>query len=72
MSPLVGGPPSRLLEQQVFDAEGHPLGRVAAVGTRHGRLHRIGIEGPGPAPSPLCFVPRERLTVERDRIVVAP
>lgn len=71
MRSLVGDPPRALLEQQVFDTEGHPLGRVVAIGTRHGTLYRIGIEAPGPVAAPLRFVARERFTVERDRVILA-
>jgi hypothetical protein len=72
MRPLVGGPPYTLLGQLVFDTQGQPLGRVGAVGTRHGELRRIGIESLGPAPAPLRFVPSERLTVEPDGVIVTP
>ncbi len=72
MRTLDGAAPCELLEHPVFDVQGHGLGRVAAVGTRHGELHRIGIEAPGPVPGPLRFVARERFTVERDRVVLTP
>lgn len=71
MRPLAGMP-CALLEQPVFDAHGHLLGRVAAVGTRHGELHRIGIERSSRERGQLRFVARERLTVEPDRVVVTP
>lgn len=72
MRAAVGGPPSTLLERPVFDAEGHLLGRVAAVGTRHGEVRRIGVELSVFKPAPLHFVACERFTVEGDRIVLAP
>ena len=67
-----GGAPCELLEHLVFDRQGHVLGRVVAIGTRHGELQRIGIERPGPELGPLHFVARERFTVERDRVVLTP
>lgn len=70
MTTLPGGPPHTLLEQPVFDAECRLIGRVGAVGTRHGELRRIGVETFGPDPAPLHFVPRERFKVEGDRVVL--
>lgn len=70
MRSSVSGPPCTLLEQTVFDVQGHFVGRVAAVGTRHGELHRIGIESPGPQPASLRFVARERFTFDGDRVVL--
>jgi len=70
MRTLDGSAPHALLERAVFSAQGDLLGRVAAVGTRHGELLRIGIEHPGPEPAPLRFVPCARFTVERDRVVL--
>jgi hypothetical protein len=72
MRTLDGDAPHALLELPVFSADGQPLGRVAAVGTRHGELRRIGIEAPGTQPAPLRFVGRERFTIERDRVVLSP
>jgi hypothetical protein len=68
MSSLIGGPPCALLERPVYDADRRVVGRVGAVGTRHGELHRIGIEGT--QPGHLKFVASGRFTVERDRIVL--
>lgn len=70
MRTLDGRSPQALLERPVFDAQGRPIGRVAAVGTRHGELRRIGIEGMGPEPGPLIFFARGRFTIEPDRIVI--
>lgn len=72
MRTLAAAPPHALLERAVFDGHGQALGRVAAVGMRHGELRRIGIENAGPEPGPLRFVARDRFTVERDRVVLAP
>lgn len=72
MRTLVVGPPCSLLERPVFDAHGHLLGRIAAIGTRHGEIRRIGIEMSAVEPAPLHFVSCDRFTVERDRIVLAP
>lgn len=72
MRTLAGAAPHALLEHAVFDDHGHAVGRVAAVGTRHGELRRIGIENAGHEPGPLRFVARERFTVERDRVVLTP
>lgn len=72
MRTLDGGAPRELLEHPVFDVRGNAVGRVVAIGTRHGELHRIGIERAGPEPGPLRFVPRERFTVERDRVILTP
>lgn len=69
MASLIGAPPHALLEQSVYDAQGRLLGRVAAVGSRHGELRRIGIEGP--ETGRLHFVRSERLTIEPDRIVIS-
>lgn len=71
MRSLVGAPPCALLEQPVFDARDNLLGRVAAIGTRHGELLRIGIEASALEPVRLRFVGRDSFTVERDRIVLA-
>jgi hypothetical protein len=68
MASLIGAPPHALLEQPVYDADGRLLGRVGAVGSRHGVLQRIGVEGP--EIGGLRFVRTERLTIERDRIVI--
>lgn len=68
MASLIGAPPRVLLEQPVFDAEGRRLGRVGAVGIRHGQLHQIAIEAA--ATGGLCFVGPGRFTVERDRVVL--
>lgn len=70
MRTLVGALPHTLLEQPVFDAGGHLMGRVVAVGTRRGELRRIGIEARAPEAAPVHFVARERFTVEGDRIVL--
>jgi hypothetical protein len=70
MRTLVGSPAYALLDQPVFDAQGCLLGRVGAVGTRHGELRRIGIESPGLETAPLRFVGRERFTVEPDRVIL--
>jgi hypothetical protein len=72
MQTLEGRAPQALLERPVFNAEGHLMGRVAAVGTRHGELRRIGIETPGPEPTHLHFVACRQFTIERDRVVLAP
>lgn len=71
MRTLVGAPPCALLERPVFDAQGHLVGRVTAIGTRHGELRRVGIEASSLEMAPLRFVAREAFTVERDRIVLA-
>lgn len=70
MASLIGAPPHALLDQPVFDGGGRPLGHVGAAGSRHGELRRIGIEGA--EPGLLHFVPSERFTIERDRIVLDP
>lgn len=70
MASLIGAPLHALLDQPVFDADGRLLGRVGAVGTRHGELRRIGIDGK--VPGPLRFVRSDLFTIERDRIVLRP
>jgi hypothetical protein len=65
---LAGDAPCTLLEQPVFDAAGHALGRVGAVATRHGELRRIGIEESDRGR--LRFVASGRFTVEGDRVVL--
>lgn len=70
MRSLAGSPPHTLLERPVFDAQAHLIGRVGAVGTRHGEVRRIGIESFGPSPSPLRFVAGDRFRIEQDRVVV--
>lgn len=70
MSTPVGSLPQARLDEPVFDAEGQLLGYVAAIGTRHGELCRIGIEDSSVAPTSLRFVRRDRFTVEADRIVL--
>lgn len=70
MTSPIGASAGALLTQPVFDAQGRLLGRVGAVATRHGELRRIGVEDSGPGQTILHFVPRERFTVERDRIVL--
>lgn len=70
MTGLSSGTPHALLEQPVFDVRGQVVGRIAAVGTRHWELHRIGIERPGPELGPLGFVGCERFMVEGDRVVL--
>ncbi|MGH7912052.1 MAG: hypothetical protein ACREOV_10040 [Candidatus Dormibacteraceae bacterium] len=68
MQPPSQAPPSALLERPVFDAGGALVGRIGAIGTRHGNLLHVGIEQ---GTSSLRFVPLDRLTVERDRVVLA-
>lgn len=69
MASLIGASPNALLDRPVFDAEGRLVGRVGAVGTRHGELRGIGIDVTEPAP--LRFVRSDRLTIQRDRIVLS-
>ena len=58
--------PSALLEQPVFDRRGGLLGRVGAIGTRHGTILHVGIEHG----AELQFVAFDRLRVEQDRVVL--
>ena len=59
--------PESLLEQPVVDASGETLGRVGAVGHRHGTIRRLGIEHH----HQLRFVAFDQVRVEPDRVVVA-
>jgi len=69
MASLIGTPLHTLLDRPVFDAGGTPVGRVGAVGSRHGELRRIGIQNG--EQGRLHFVGADDLTIERDRIVLS-
>jgi hypothetical protein len=70
MKTSVGGALGALLDQPVFDSEGRLLGHVAAIGTRHGELRSVGIEGACAGRAPLQFVDCQRFKIERDRIIL--